>query len=205
MYEAGDANLIDHLGQLARTGRAHQRHGAAKTLGHGLDGFEHRFFTAAHDGQRAIDGASLSAGHGRIHEIQAQALGLRVEFAGHIGRRGGVVDEHGARSHARKCTVGPQHNAAQVVVVAHAGEDDLGTCHRFARRAGMAAAELGDPGLSLGGRAVVDRHVVPGAGQMAGHGQAHDTQAEESDFLGYDRVVALGTDRCHAGDSALER
>ncbi|MNJ71564.1 hypothetical protein D3C77_681190 [compost metagenome] len=68
----------------------------------------------------------------------------------------------------------------------------------------MAAAELRDPGLSLGGRTVIYRHVVPGAGQMAGHGQAHDTQAEESDFLGYDRVVALGTDRCHAGNSALE-
>ncbi|KAG0771479.1 hypothetical protein G6F21_014738 [Rhizopus arrhizus] len=69
----------------------------------------------------------------------------------------------------------------------------------------MGAVDLGGPGLRLGGGAVVDGDGVSRTGQVAGHGQAHPAQSEESDFLGYARVVALGTARCHAGNSALCR
>ena len=93
-----------------------------------------------------------------------------------------MVDEDRARRHAGERAVRAQHHAAQVVVVADAGEHDLGACDGFTRRGGMAAAKFRCPGLRLGGRAVIDGDVVAGARQMAGHGQAHDAQAEECDF-----------------------
>ena len=73
----------------------------------------------------------------------------RIEFARHIGRGGGVVDEDRAGLHAGEGAVRAQHHAAQVVVVADTAEHDLRACRGFARRGGGLAAEFGGPGLRL--------------------------------------------------------
>ena len=73
-------------------------------------------------------------------------------------------------------------DAAQVVVVADAGEDDLG--RRRGRRGGvaaLAAAVLGHPGLGPARRAVVDRDLVALGGEMARHRIAHHPESDESD------------------------
>ena len=49
------------------------------------------------------------------------------------------------------------------------------------RRGSAAAAMLHDPGLGLGARAVVDRHLVAGTRQPADHGPAHPARADDGD------------------------
>ena len=69
--EAGDADLVDHLGELAGACRTHQ----ADHAGIGVDdrpgAFEDGLVAAAHDGQHAVFGAGLAAGDGRIDEIDS--------------------------------------------------------------------------------------------------------------------------------------
>jgi hypothetical protein len=65
-----------------------------------------------------------------------------------------------------------QHHRAQVVVVAHAAEHEVGARGGGGRRGGVARArKLGAKGLGLGRGAVVDRDLVAGAGQVARHGE----------------------------------
>ena len=80
---------------------------------------------------------------GRVDELQA-ALERRLgEFARHVGRGRGVVDEHRARLHAGEGAVVAEHDRAQVVVVADAAEDDVGAGRGLARRGRMRSGALG--------------------------------------------------------------
>ena len=101
LHQAGDADLVDHLGELAGAGRAHQ----ADHAGIGVDdrlGAVRRSLrlAAAHHGQHAVFGAGLAAGDRRVDEAEALRLGGVVQFAGDIGAGGGVVDQDCARLHA---------------------------------------------------------------------------------------------------------
>ena len=111
-----------------------------------------------------------------------------------------MVDEDGAFFHAGQCTVGTEHHRAQVVVVAHANKHDVGTLSGFAGGGGGFGFERGEllgKRLSLGGRAVVNRDVVPGAGQVACHGVAHDAHAQKGDLGGGGGFVSFGVNAAH--------
>lgn len=81
-----------------------------------------------------------------------------------------MVGEDGATAHAGEGAIRAQHDRAQVIVIAHAAEHDVGAGYGLARRGRMAAVELLAPGAGLGLRAVVDRDAVARRGQVAGHG-----------------------------------
>src|SRR5918995_93408 len=77
---------------------------------------------------------------------------------------------------------GPEHDLPEVVVVADAREHDLLALGGGPRRRRGAAAVLGRPPFGLGGRAVVDRHVVALGLEVAGHRVAHAAQTQECDL-----------------------
>ena len=160
---AGDAGLVDHLRQLAGTRSADAGDGACigqgHRPGHRVEGGR---LAAAHDGQRTVLRAGLAAGHRRVDEMQAMLAGIGVQLARHRGRSRGVVHQHRTRRHAGAGAVTPQHHAAQVVIVADAGEHDL--AHRLQQPPAWRpphAAVLRQPGLGLGGAAVVDGDACP--------------------------------------------
>ena len=59
--EAGDADLVDHFGQLAVTGRPHQPDHAGKSLYDGFGLGKGGFIAAAHDCENAVDGTGFAA------------------------------------------------------------------------------------------------------------------------------------------------
>jgi hypothetical protein len=139
LHQARDGDLVDHLRELAGAALAQQRDRARERHGHRLDALEHRRVAAAHDGERAVLRAGLAARDGRVDEVQAERLRRLRQFARHVGRGGGVVDEGGALLHAGEGAVVAQHHGAQVVVVADAAEHDVGAGRGFARGRCVAA------------------------------------------------------------------
>ncbi len=86
LHQAGDADLVDHLGELAGARRpqplAHPRIGAGDNgLGAGIG----VLIAAAHHRQHAVLGAGLSPGHRRIDEFEAGLLGGGIELARDVG------------------------------------------------------------------------------------------------------------------------
>ena len=191
--DAGDADLIDHLRELARARRPHQPARLCESRDHGLGLVIGVLIAAAHHGQRAVLRAGLPAGHRRIDEGHALRLRLGVQFARN-GRRGGrVVDEDRALLHARERAVWSEHDGAQIVVVADAGENEIAIRHRLARRRRGCAAVFRNPVPRLRRRAVIDRQVVTALGlQMARHRKAHDAQPEKCDLRHAASPVACG-------------
>jgi len=117
-----------------------------------------------------------------VDEAEAAACRLGVKLARDVRRGRGVIDEDRAGAHAGECTVRSEHHASEIVVVADAGAHHVAARSRFTRRRHRLAAVLGDPLPGLGGRAVVDFHLVAGTGQMPGHRVAHHPQANESNL-----------------------
>ena len=95
-----------------------------------------------------------------------------------------MVDQDRPAGHAGKSAVVTVDHAAQLVVVADAGEDDFGAFGRLGRRRRGLTLVLGGPGLGLGGGAVADPDLVAARGQMPGHGETHVAEADECDFHG---------------------
>jgi hypothetical protein len=180
--EPGDADLVDHLGELAGADRPQSRQARAKlmmtgsTLANGLASPPHM------TGEDAVLRAGLAARDRRIDEADALSCAELAQFARHLGRRRGVVDEDRAAAHAREGAVRTGRDLAQIVVIADAGEDDLLALCRLGRGLPEPAAILRHPLLRLGGGAVVDRDLVPLGLEMARHGVAHDAETEESDL-----------------------
>ena len=201
LHQPGDADLVDHLGQLAGATVAHECEGLGKRHTDALHRIKSGGVTTAHDGERAVLRAALATRHRRINEMQTQRLGCGVQLARHRGRGRGVVHQHRARLHAGQRAVSAQHHAAQVVVIANAAKHNVGIgCSqprrgRLARRCG--GSELSAPGRCLGRAAVVNGDLMPGQRQMAGHGVAHHTQAQKGDFAGSDGGVGFGVGAAH--------
>jgi hypothetical protein len=115
-----------------------------------------------------------------------------MQFTGHRRRGGGVIDEARPPRHAGKCTLLPQHHRTQVVVVADAGEHEVGP-RAGLRRGVCAGTAIGlDPGLGLGRGAVVDRHLVAGTGQVPGHGITHHAKTQKGHSAGRNGIVGFG-------------
>jgi hypothetical protein len=150
--QARNADLVDHLGQLAAAAGAHIGKGAREGISHRCHLVEYLLIAAAHHGELAVDRTGLTARYRGIHEVQAALAAFGIQLARHLGRGRGVIDKDGARLHAGKGAVVAQHNRAQVVVVAHAAKDHACALDGFAGRGRMAAADkFLDPGLGLGG------------------------------------------------------
>ena len=146
LHEPGDADLVDHLGELARIRRTHQPAGAG--VARRSPARPWRKASASpphHDRQHAVLGARLAARDRRVEEAEALVLGGGVELAGDLGRGGGVIDEDGALAMPWKAPSGPERDLAQIVVVADAGEHDLLALGGLARRRGQRAAVLATP------------------------------------------------------------
>ena len=91
-----------------------------------------------------------------------------------------MVDENLALAHAGEGAIGAERDLAQVVVVADASHDEVLALGGGLRGSGGFAAILLDPGVGLGGGAVVDRHLVAAfVLEMPGHGVAHHAQAQK--------------------------
>ena len=180
LHQPGDADLVDHLRKLAASCRPHQPDHARIGVDPRPRFLEDLRLAAAHDGQHAVFGAGLAAGDRRIDETAATGAGGGVEFAGNFGAGRGVVDQDGAWLHSGKDAVGAGGDLAQVVVVADAGEDEIGVARRLRRRRRRCAAiDLG-PAFRFGGGAVIDRHgmaaLVP---QVSRHRKTHHAEADE--------------------------
>ena len=151
---AGDADLVDHLGQLPGPGRPHQAHGLGIGRQHRLDPGEGRGVAARHDRQLAVLGARLSARHRGVDEGPPAAGRQRRHLARHRGRGGGVVDDHGALGQMRQ---GLAHHLAHVVVIAHAQDEQLGP----RRRPGHGRRERPRPSSRPSARALSGERLKP--------------------------------------------
>ena len=179
LQQAGDRDLVHHLGELPVAGRAQQRHRAA-VAGHGRPGaLEGLAVAAAHHGQHAVLRARLAAGDGRIDAGDAAVPAFRVKFARKVGGSGGVVHINRARPDAGEDAVIAVNDAAHIVVIAHAGEHDVRARRRLAGRGGRAAAVGFGPSPGLLAGAVIDGDLVAGRGEMPRHREAHDAEADE--------------------------
>jgi hypothetical protein len=97
---------------------------------------EHLGLGAAHHRQHAVFGTSLAARDRRVDEEAALRLGCGLEFAGYFGAGSGVVDQNSAGLHRGDAAIHAGRHGTQVVVIANAGEDEVGT---LAASAGVAA------------------------------------------------------------------
>ena len=176
---AGDGDLVDHLGQLAGAGRAHQLHGLRVTHENRLDPRQRRRVAPGHDAELAVLGPRLASGDRRIDETGPLPRGQLRHLAGHTGRSGGVIDDDGAGAQRRQ---GRGDDRPHIVVIADAQDEELRARGRVPDRRGEPTARGLRPGLRLAGRAVVAGDLVAALDQMARHGPAHHAQPRESDF-----------------------
>ena len=79
--QTGDADLVEHLGELAAARAAHQRHGAAVVGEQRRGTFERRGVAADHDRELAVLGARLAARDRRIQKADAFGRRGRVNLA----------------------------------------------------------------------------------------------------------------------------
>ena len=151
LYEAGDADLVDHLGELARAGRPHEVDSRAVAFEKRKHAVVVLAASAGHDRQLAVLGPGLTPGYGRVHESKIALARAAVQFAREFGRSGGVIDQNRPAAHARKRAARFQRNSAHVLVATHAGEREL----RFRQAAaGLLAAT---PPYSSTQRSAVER------------------------------------------------
>ncbi len=142
LHEAGDADLVHHLGELSRARGTQQRDRAAIGIHRGLGALERAFLPAAHHRELAVLGARLAPGDRRVDEVDALLLRGLEDPARGVGRRGRVVDEHRALLHAGERAVLAQGHLEQIVVVAHADHHEVAVLRRGCRRGCRFAAVL---------------------------------------------------------------
>ncbi len=179
LHKSGNGDLVAHLGKLAGAGRSeqppHPRIMGDQRFGLGVI----HLVATAHDGEDAILGAGLTARYRRIDETKTATLGFGMQLARNTGRCGGVVDEHGTRLHGMEGAFSSNGHLPQIVVIADAGEDEIGIGCRRAGCCSRGAAMGGLPFFSLARAAVIDRDGAAAAlCQMAGHRKPHHAQTD---------------------------
>ena len=183
LHKAGDADLVDHLGELAGAGRAQQIAGACVGRDHLFGLREGLGVAAAHHREHAVLGAGLAAGDRRIDEVEAALFRFGVQFPRNRSRCRGVVDHDRAFAHACEHAVGTEHDFAQIVVIADAGHHEVLARGCRLRRRRAFAAVLRDPFFGFGRGAVVHRDLVAALGlEMPRHREAHHAKSDKCDL-----------------------
>ncbi len=178
-----DADLVDHLRELAGAGRTHVRYRAGIGGDDRLRRREGGLVAADHHGELARLRPGLPARDRRIEEMRAAFERRRVKLPRDGGRGRGVVDEDRARLQGMERAAQPGRDRAQIIIVADAGEDEVRAVRRGRRRFRSTPSVALGPGLRLGGRAVVDGNLVSAPlAQMACHRETHDAQTDEGDL-----------------------
>ena len=198
LQQSGDANLVDHFGELACATLTHQGDRLGEGHGHGLHALKRCRLTTAHHRQHAIDGTRFATRHGGIDKMHTQRLGRCKQFTRHLGRGGGVVHQHGTSFHASQGAIDAQHDSAQIVIVADAAKHHVGALSglTWGGRTGL-VGKLRAPVGGFGGVAVVHRDMVSCQCQVTGHRVTHDAQADEGNFGGRGGFVGFGVGACH--------
>ena len=138
------------------------------------------FGAAAHNGQRAVFCAGLSASYRRIDNEKSARLGLDTKLPGNARGNRCVIDIQAALAHGCKRTVSSKCHASQVIVGTNATDDDLCVLGGVRWRSGQAAAMFSHPVFSLGTRTVVHRQVMSRPYEVSSHRGAHDAQSDKS-------------------------
>ncbi len=175
----GDADLIDHLGELAgaRPPDPLDRLGVGRD--HRPDAVNGRLLPSDHDGELAGLGARLAARHRGVHEPAAELPRPAGRLTRELGRSGGVVDDHAALGHGRQRLV---HHLAHVVVIADAEQHHLAARDGLGDgRAGASAMRSG-PAPGLFRRTVEHRDLMARGLQVPGHGKAHHPETDECEL-----------------------
>ena len=109
-----------------------------------------------------------------------------------------MVDKKRTGLGASQGAIGTQHDRTQIVVVTYAAKHHVSALGCFAGRGGTGVAgELCTPIFGFGRVAVVNRDLVASQCQVARHGVAHDTQANESHFGGVAGFIGFGIGAGH--------
>jgi hypothetical protein len=136
---------------------------------------------ADHEGQRGIDGADFAAGDRRVEELHA-VLGQPRRDPARRGRRDGAGIRHRqAALAALGDAARAQADLLDVGRVRHHGEHQVGVLGHLGRAEVGVGAELGE-GFQRGRAPRPDVQGVAAAGDVDGHGAAHEAEADESDI-----------------------
>ena len=175
-----DDDLVRDLARLPVAVAAHERDVLAHELEERLDRRERHLAAAHHDRQRRALGADLAARHGRVEVLAAELVDALGELLGLAGRDRRHVDDDLPLRQTRRDAVVAEERGRDVRRVRHHRDDDVALLGDLLARLthdGARAREL------RGDRAeVMDRERVAALQEVARHGLAHDSDADESDF-----------------------
>ncbi len=150
-------------------------------LHHRRGGIERCLAAAAHDRERTVLRARFATRDGSVEAEQAEPVGLDRQLARDARRNGGVIDEQRALLHRIERAVAAERHLREIVVVADAGQDDIGVLRGLGRGRCRGSAMLPDPCIGLGAGAIIDGEVMARLDEVACHRSAHDTCTDEAD------------------------
>ena len=187
LHQAGDGDLVDHLGELTRAARPEQSHRLGEGHRHRAGGVERCRVAAAHHGERAVDRAQVAARDRRVDEADAAPAAASASSRATAAEAVVWSTKIAPRFMPAKAPSAPmviERRSSSLPTQAKTISAPSAAAAGVARA--LAAVFL-DPLPGLGGGAVVDGHGVAGARQVAGHRIAHHAQAEEGDAARRDR------------------
>ena len=98
--EARYADLVDHLGELPRSGATDEYGDLGVGVDDGLDAGVDVLVTTAHHCQLAVLGPSLATRNRSVDEPHSHHIRSSPDLTGHLGRGCGVVDQRGTGFHS---------------------------------------------------------------------------------------------------------
>ena len=177
----GDADLVDHLGELAgaRAARsactcAHRRRSPSRRGRNGSASPPHITVSTP------FSAPAWPPDTGASTKSKPRFFALGVELARDLGRGGGVIDEHRALLHAGEGAVCAERTSRRSLSLpTHIITKSWPSAASFGVAAALPPNCL-DPFLGLGGGAVVDGDLVAALVlEVPGHGVAHDAKTEK--------------------------
>ena len=106
------------------------------------------------------------------------------DLAGNARRNRGVINKHPAPLQRGEDPARAEHAIGQIIVVAHAGDHDIGVFRPVGGAVGHGNRELRmrlAPFVDAGGAAVVEGEVMAGIAKMAGNRPSHHAKANNAD------------------------